>query len=654
MTITLDERLRRDIEDCPDDSTVRPDLLQELIDQTVTGPQLDERLSELLGFDVVAVEPGVASPREAVDPIDTPPDPKDAVRDAGGGPVEDASLASGSELADTLAVMKATLDATADGILVVDTAGDFVIANLLFYDMWRIPKHVLCRGREKAVAKFALSLLKNPKAVLLKAVEVHNSSAARTNHVVQFRDGRFFECVSMPHVIDGRNVGRVWSFRDITDRARAEERIRHNAYHDSLTGLPNRALFQDRLAQEVGRAQRSGTNAALLLLDVDRFKTINDTLGHDAGDKLLIEVAQRLESRRRKGDTIARLGGDEFVFIVSALRHKEDAALVAELLLDVLKSPIRIDEHELHVSASIGIAIYPDDGDGGTTLMKSADVALYRAKELGRNNFQVFEPKLNQRAMERLILEKDLRRAIHEREFVLEYQPQFDLETDEMRGVEALVRWKQDADVVSPAKFIPIAEECGLIVPLGHWVLEEATARCVEFNQWAGRPLRVCVNVSALQIQRPNFANEVSNVLQAAGLSPKNLVVELTESALMQNPELGSYAMEQLQQMGVGVAMDDFGTGHSSLNYVSVLPISMVKIDRFFVQNCAKRKADALILASIVTMGHALGLKVLAEGVETKEQATVLRAHGCDEVQGYLYGRPMAPEQLIALLKQPR
>jgi diguanylate cyclase (GGDEF)-like protein len=453
--------------------------------------------------------------------------------------------------------------------------------------------------------------------------------------------------------IDGRGVGRVWSFRDVTDRVRVEQRIRYNAYHDSLTRLPNRALFQDRLSQEVGRARRAGTSTALLLLDVDRFKTVNDTLGHAAGDMLLVEVAKRLKSRKRAGDTIARLGGDEFVLIVSNLRRKEDAAVVAEQILDALKPPIQIGEHELHVSASVGVAIFPDDGDEGTSLMKSADMALYRAKELGRDNYQIFERKLNQRVMERLVLEKDLRRAIHESEFVLHYQPQYDLKTGKMRGVEALVRWKQGADMVSPGRFIPIAEECGLIVPLGSWVMKEAIRQCVEFNKRSPEPLRICVNVSALQIQRPNFANEVATLLHEAGLPAKQLVVELTESALMQNPEQGSYGMEQLQQMGVGIAMDDFGTGHSSLNYVSVLPIALIKIDRSFVQKCVQRKADASVLSAIVTMGHALGLKVLAEGAETEEQVRLLREQGCDEVQGYYYCRPIPAEELLAMFAEP-
>ena len=564
-----------------------------------------------------------------------------------------ASAAEPPPERDPLRMMQAAFDATADGILVVDLEANYIASNRIFHEMWRIPPRMLRRGQEAAVVKFCMTQIADPESAMKHALAFHRSSEPRNSVVVPLHEGRFFECVCMPQRIDGRTVGRVWSFRDITDRVNTEQRILYDAHHDPLTRLPNRWLFQDRLAQALGRARRAGSNSALFLLDLDRFKTINDTLGHAAGDQLLVEVAKRLKTRKREGDTIARLGGDEFVLILSELRHKEDTAVIADQILDVLRPPIQIAEHNLYVSASIGISIFPDDGDEGTSLMKSADVALYRAKELGRDSYQVFEPKLNQRAMERLILEKDLRRAIQNREFVLQYQPQFDLKSGKIRGVEALVRWQQGSEVISPTKFIPIAEECGLIVPLGSWVLQEAVRQCAEFNRRSSDPLRVCVNVSALQIQRPNFAAEVAQVLQDARLQAELLVVELTESALMHNPEQGSYGMEQLRQMGVGIALDDFGTGHSSLNYVSVLPISMIKIDRFFVQNCATRKTDASILAAIVKMGHALGLKVLAEGVETKEQVRVLREQECDEVQGFLFGRPVSPDELTPLLKQP-
>jgi diguanylate cyclase (GGDEF)-like protein len=601
VTTTIQERLRREIEECLGEADRRPDVVQALVERL--GP---------------------------------------AYQTAADGPARPRSDS----------VWEATFDAITDGLLVLDLEGKYVVTNRSFHEMWRIPRHLLHRGQEATVARFVMLQIKNPEPLVKKALAIQKSRNARAGGLVRLRDGRFFECVSMPQVVENRTLGRVWSFRDVTDRIRAERRIRHSAYHDPLTRLPNRALFQDRLAQEVGRARRAGNNTALLLLDLDRFKTINDTLGHAAGDRLLVEVARRLKARTRDGDTVARLGGDEFVLIASTLRHAEDAAAIAENALEVLKPPILIDEHELHISASIGIAIFPDDGDDGATLLQNADMALYRAKELGRDNYQVFETKLNQRAMERLVLERDLRRAIHEREFIVHYQPQYDLQTGKMTGVEALVRWQLGAEVVSPAKFIPVAEECGLIVPLGRFVLEEATQWCAEFNKKSAEPLRLCVNVSALQIQRPNFANEVSLTLREAGLSPQQLVIELTESALMQKPEQGSYAMEQLQQMGVSIAMDDFGTGHSSLNYVSVLPISIIKIDRFFVQNCAKRKTDAAILAAIVTMGHALGLKVLAEGVETEDQARVLRDQGCDEVQGFLYSRPVSPEKLLRMLEE--
>ncbi len=572
------------------------------------------------------------------------------VRNTTRGPQAFAPRVEALEPGNAASMWKAAFDATAEGILVADLEGNYVASNHSFHEMWRIPRHMLYRGQEKVVANFALSLAKDPESLMKRVVAIHQSRSVRSVDVIRFKDDRHFECISTPQQIGTQVVGRVWSFRDITDRVRAEERTRHDAYHDALTGLPNRALFQDRLDQEVGRARRSGSNTAVLLLDLDRFKTINDTLGHAAGDQLLIEIARRLESRKREGDTIARLGGDEFVLIVADLRHKEDAALIAEQLIKVLKPPIQIDTHDLHVSASIGVAIFPDDGDESAGLLKCADMAMYRAKEMGRDNFQVFEEKLNERAMERLVLENDLRRAIHDQEFVLHYQPQYDLKTGEMRGLEALVRWQQGKELIPPVKFIGIAEECGLIVPLGRWVLEEATRVCAEINQKSVLSLRICVNVSALQIQRPNFANEVAEILEQAELSPKKLVVELTESALMSNPEQGSYAMEQLQQMGVSIAMDDFGTGHSSLNHISVLPIALLKIDRCFVENCAKRKADASILTAIVTMGHALGIKVLAEGVENKAQERILREQGCDEVQGYLYSRPVTKERLMKLL----
>lgn len=556
-----------------------------------------------------------------------------------------------TQLRESLSLLEAAFDSTADGILVLDRKHRVVIYNRLFVEMWRLSDEQLVPGREQAAIDVAVEQLKEPQHFLARVDEIQASSEGRTSDILEFADGRFFEVISLPQRVGDRVEGRVWSFRDITDRLQSEERVRYHAFHDVLTGLPNRTLFQDRMEQAIGQSRRAQTQVALLLIDLDRFKTINDTLGHDAGDQLLVEVSKRLLSRRREGDTIARLGGDEFVFLITQLRTREDVVVVAEQVLDVLKPSIEIDEHDLHVSASIGISIFPDDGADGASLMKSADVALYRAKELGRNNYQVYEPKLSERAMERLVMEKDLRRAIHNREFVVQYQPQFSLESGEMTGVEALVRWQRSGKMVPPDRFIPIAEECGLVVPLGRWVLREAAEQCAQFNEELERPLRLCVNLSALQIQRPNFANEVSQLLHEAGFPLNHLVLELTESALMNHPELGSWAMSQLQEMGVGIALDDFGTGHSSLSNVSHLPISMIKIDKAFVRDCANRSTDEAIISAIITMGHALDLKVLAEGVEDEAQVRILRRHGCNEVQGYLYGKPMSADDLVERLR---
>ena len=425
------------------------------------------------------------------------------------------------ETRSSMTQLRAAFDAAADGILVVDPKGNFVTCNALFGEMWSVPQELLQPGQEKEIAVLVLAQFADSGSLVEELMTIHRSDRDRCKKVLQRNDGRFFECVSRPKLIEGEQIGRVWSFRDVTDQMQTEERFRHHAYHDSLTGLPNRTLFHDRLRQGLGQSRRATRNTALLLIDLDRFKTINDTLGHAAGDRLLVEVGKRLESRKREGDTIARLGGDEFVFLVSEMRYKEDAAVVAEHILDVLKPPIQIDEHELYISASIGIAVFPDDGDEGVSLMKSADVALYRAKDLGRNNYQIYEPKLSQRAMERLVMEKDLRRAIHNQEFILYYQPQYDLKTGQMRGVEALIRWVQDGvgraagQVHSNRGRVWPGRSAG---PLG--ARDSLRRQCVDIQPSTVRdPLRVCVNLSALQIQRPNFANEVSEIMQDAGSS---------------------------------------------------------------------------------------------------------------------------------------
>ena len=434
----------------------------------------------------------------------------------------------------------------------------------------------------------------------------------------------------------------VWILADITERKEAEDRMRHIAQTDALTGLPNRMALLMRLAQILPDARRHQWKVAMMFLDLDRFKTINDTLGHQVGDELLREVACRLSRLVRESDFVARLGGDEFVIILPAISTPADAATVASKITATLSTPIEADGHELHTSPSIGISIFPDDGTDGNTILKNADTAMYHAKAAGRNNYQFFAAEMNQSAAERLNIERMLRHAIARNELSIDFQPQFDAASRQPTGVEALARWYHPTDgMISPARFIPVAEETGLIVDIGEWVL---TAACREMAHWihAGlKPLRVAVNVSALQLRRRDFCETVANALATSGLAPELLELEITESAVMENPQEAIKVLERLGRMGVTLAIDDFGTGYSSLAYLKLFPIDHLKIDRSFVADIEHDLNDRAIAFGTIALAHSLGLKVIAEGVETEDQLDLLRGNRCDEVQGYLLSKPM-------------
>jgi diguanylate cyclase (GGDEF)-like protein len=454
--------------------------------------------------------------------------------------------------------------------------------------------------------------------------------------------------------VGGTSVGRVWSFRDVTQQHRAEEAIRHHAYHDSLTGLPNRMLFNDRFAQALGHARRHKQTLAMLFLDLDRFKTVNDTLGHAVGDKLLQHVAHRLIALTRAGDTLARLGGDEFMLLVSSIRQIEDASKVADHVLNALKQPFRIDGHELHLSASVGISVFPFDGDDAETLVKHADVALYRAKERGRNTYEVYTPAMNERALERLTLGNSLRRALDREEFLLHYQPQVNVATGRIVGSEVLLRWaRPDGTLVPPAQFVPVAEDTGLIGKLGDWVLRRACAQAQAWRAAGMGPVQLAVNLSASQFRRSSLITDVTRVLEETGLDPCRLELELTESTIMLNPEEAIASLRRLRSMGVGIAVDDFGTGYSSLSYLRKLPISVLKIDRSFVRDCLYDADDAAIVTAVLSMAKSLRLKVVAEGVETAEQMAFLRERGCREMQGYFFSVPRDAQSFEDLVKTP-
>ncbi len=437
---------------------------------------------------------------------------------------------------------------------------------------------------------------------------------------------------------------------EIAERRLADQRVVHMAHHDALTGLPNRTLLADRVGQAIARAHRSGGKLAVLFLDLDRFKNVNDSFGHAVGDMLLTAVSARLTASRREEDTVARLGGDEFIVSIPDVGDPAEAETVAARILADLAKPFTINGHQLHADVSIGIALYPRDGDTAETLMRNADTAMYHAKESGRGNYQFFSAQLTERVSRRLSTETNLRRALERGEFTVHYQPLVNLAAGRVDGAEALLRWPQQDDrLVSPVEFIPIAEETGLIVPLGEWVLLEA---CAQAQAWqALQPgLRIAVNLSARQFRQKNLIGMIEQVLGESRLHPSLLELELTEGMLMHNVEEATHILARLDEIGVRLAIDDFGTGYSSLSYLKRFPIHTLKIDRSFVRDISTDPDDAAIVTAIVAMARSLNLRVTAEGVETEEQATFLRSLTCDQAQGFHFGRPMPAAEFAARL----
>ena len=446
----------------------------------------------------------------------------------------------------------------------------------------------------------------------------------------------------------------VGVLNDVTEQKRYEAQLEHQANHDDLTGLPNRNLMQDRLQQALAYGHRYDRTVAVLFLDLDRFKVVNDSLGHNAGDELLRVTAERLDGCARRGDTVARLGGDEFVLVLPDVERPEGVSLVAERLLSVVAEPIHLHGHELQMTASIGAALYPRDGRDGDTLLKNADTAMYRAKDLGGERFLFCTEDLNARALERLTLEGELRQALDRQELVLHYQPQVELETGRVVGLEALLRWQHsERGMISPAQFIPLAEETGLIVPIGEWVLSEAARQCQQWRQQGHRDLMVAVNLSARQLAEPELDRVLEQVLAETGLAADGLELELTESAVMSDPLEMPERLQQLRAVGVRIAVDDFGTGYSSLSHLKQFPFDKLKIDRSFVRDIPDDADAAAIARTIMAMAHTLKLRVTAEGVETRAQLDYLARHGCDEIQGFFLGRPADAESVAEQIRQP-
>jgi diguanylate cyclase (GGDEF)-like protein/PAS domain S-box-containing protein len=549
-----------------------------------------------------------------------------------------------------------TLNSIGDAVLSTDTLGNVTYLNAVAEKMtgW---------SRDEALGKPLAKVFeiidgstREPSPNPMELAVQENKTVGLSANCILIRRDRFespIEDSAAPiHDRSGLVIGAVIVFHDVsTSRAMVLE-MSHLAQHDILTDLPNRILLKDRLNQAIATARRNNTQVAVLFLDLDGFKHINDSLGHAVGDKLLQSVATRLVSCARRSDTVSRQGGDEFVVLLSEIKHPADAGIAARKIIAALSTPHVVDQHELYVTASIGLSTYPDDGRDTESLIKTADTAMYQAKEKGRNNYQFFKKNMNIQAVSRQSIEAGLRRALERHEFVLHYQPRISLETVEITGVEALIRWMHpDLGLIPPLQFLPTAEECGLILPIGQWVLRET---CRQVQEWIDAGLGVvpaAVNVSCLEFRSEGFLEGLRAILKDTCLDPCYLDLELTETVLMQHAESTVSVLSALKSIGVRLAVDDFGTGYSSLSYLKRFPIDSVKIDQSFLHDMTIDTDDAAIVSAVITMAHSLKKRVIAEGVEAEEQVTFLNAHGCDDAQGYYFSRPVVAEQFAKMLE---
>lgn len=683
-----------------------------------------------------------------------------------------------NELKKSLALVRSTLESTADGILVIDNRGRLVDWNQKFIEMAKIPKEILEKGKEREGLRHMLTQVQKPWELIKLMLRLQFNRAA-TGEVgeVLMKDGRIVERYSQPHRVDGKIVGRVWSFRDVTEQRKAEESLRlrqraiessthgviiadctpelnilyvnpafsritgykdsqvlgksfdflykddlnqpeiqkikqaiqryrketvvvrcyrndgtmfwnemnispvpdakgtithyvcnvsditerkameeqllHQATHDLLTELPNRLLLLDRLQQSIQLARRDHTLVVVFFLDLDRFKLVNDSLGHKMGDELLRMVARRIKNIIRPTDTVARIGGDEFVVALPQIKRIEESIGIAQKILDEIRESFLIEERELHITASLGITYYPKDGLDSDTLLRNADTAMYLAKDSGRDNFQFFTDELNRLVTKRLTLGSYLHKAIEQNELQVVYQPIFELTTEKVAAFEALLRWNCKAmGSISPIEFIPLAEETGLIIPIGDWVMKTACTQLMQWHQRGANHLQMAINVSSRQLLDKHFIESVKNTINIPGLNPGLIVIEITESVFLGNAEDNIDKLQELRNMGLKLSIDDFGTGYSSLSYLRRFPIDKLKIDRAFINEITTDPSSEAISLAIITLCKSLNIKTVAEGVETLQQLEMLREFQCDEIQGFYFSKPLNVADSVQLLQK--
>lgn len=559
------------------------------------------------------------------------------------------------------ALLEAQLNATTSGVLVINEDGKRILINSRVIEIFNVPQHIIDDEDDATLLKHVVSLTKYPDKFLEQVMFLYDHADEISFDEIELKNGIFLDRYSAPIFgKDGEKYGRIWTFHDITDRKLAADKIEHLAFDDPLTGLPNRRHLLNSLKRALAASLRSGRDGALLFLDLDYFKTLNDTLGHDIGDLLLQQVAKRLISCLRENDTIARLarlGGDEFVVMLEdlsalSIEAAAQAKSVGEKILTTLNQPYQLAHHEYQSTVSIGVAFFNDHNQSQEDLLKHADIAMYQAKKAGRNTMCFFDLQMQASINARALLEADLRLALQEKQFKLYYQAQV-YHNRQVIGAEVLIRWQHpERGLVSPLDFIPLAEKTGLILPIGQWVIETA---CDQLKAWDAsintQHLHLSVNVSARQFYQPDFVEQVHQALRHSAINPDRLKLELTESLVLDDVADTIFKMNALREIGVRFSMDDFGTGNSSLAYLTQLPLDQLKIDQSFIRNIGIKSTDSIIVQTIIGMGNNLGMDIIAEGVETEVQRDFIQHHGCPIYQGYLFSKPVPLEEFEVLLK---
>ncbi|WP_258957745.1 EAL domain-containing protein [Legionella sainthelensi] len=556
-------------------------------------------------------------------------------------------------LQKSLSLTRATLESSINGIVVVNNENKVVDWNQNFIDMWSLSPPLIHGKNYDKIQIHIQDKLLNADKFQEQIQKIKRNPETTETTTIQLKDGRFFECYSQLQKMNKKIVGRVWSFQDISERISLTAKLEFQATHDALTELPNRILLFDRIRHAINHAQRINSLFAVIFIDLDRFKLVNDSFSHAAGDSLLKEISSRLKEIMREEDTIARLSGDEFIFILlsESLKKPEDIMTICDKILGAITKAIRITNREILITASMGISIFPQDGSNVEELIRNADLAMYNAKALGGNQYQFYSAKLNQQSLERLDKESALRKALLSNELYLEYQPQYDVKTEQLIAVEALIRWKHPKyGTLLPMDFIPLAEETGLIVPIGEWVLRTA---CLQNKAWQDKgfpPFSIAVNVATKQFMQPDFVEMVKRILNESGLSPEYLEIEVTENILIRNITVVE-SIKELKNLGIKIVLDDFGTGNSCLSYLRALPIDQLKIDQSFIQDIEENNSDAIIVKAIISLANSLSFDVVAEGVENLLQVNFLKTQHCDKLQGYYFSHPIGAKELESLLK---